>query len=67
MEISISFLLAGIILIITLAACMLTIGGNMMTDGIRGQFEDVLPIFAGGTSIAFIIALTHWLPLSFTR
>jgi hypothetical protein len=60
----IAFFLAGLIFVVTLLWCGLIIFAAGMSDA-PSVDNDVSPMpwFVGGTTLAVLVALSHWCPL----
>lgn len=57
-----SFILSGIVILITLAICALIILANGMSDALsQNGISIVGPLFTG-LAISFLISASHWLP-----
>lgn len=56
-----AFILAGIIVVITIIATVVYIFGTAMSD-VTGQGSNPFPILIGGLVLAVLVAATHWLP-----
>lgn len=56
-----AFIIAGIVVVITILATVVYIFGNAMSDT-TGQNLNPFPILIGGLCLAALIAATHWLP-----
>lgn len=56
-----AFIVAAIVMVITLGATALEIGGGMMSDNPGVQAEP-WPILIGGSLIAALVTATHWMP-----
>lgn len=56
-----AFIIAVIVVVLTLLATTAYIFGNMMSDT-TGTNLNPFPILIGGIAIAALVAASHWLP-----
>ncbi len=56
-----AFILASMIVVLTLVVCALVIAGDMMSDSPRRRIS-AGPVFFAGAAIAGLVLASHWMP-----